>query len=131
MFKCLGKGLLAGLVIKQLGKYRSLLLQLLKLEAVQCYLHGVRVARLAALSLVRMGLEIGLICSGVLLFHMGLFFLLPWTMVAKAILGMILGLLYVAIGSVALYVAMDEKTWLDKSGVAKLLEEAIGQSSGD
>jgi len=52
-------------------------------------------------------------------------------MVAKAILGMILGLLYVAIGSVALHGAMDEKTWLDKSGVAKLLEEAIGQSSGD
>ena len=68
---------------------------------------------------------------GVLLLHAGLFILLPWTVEAKAVLGMFLGLAYVVIGGVALHVAMDEKTWMEKSGAAEMLEEAIGRSNKD
>ena len=69
---------------------------------------------------------IGLIGVGVLLFHAGLFILLPWTVETKAILGIFLGLAYVAIGCIVLHAAMNEKTWMEKSGVAEMLEEAIG-----
>jgi hypothetical protein len=34
-----------------------------------------------------------------------------------------------AIGWVALHVAMNEKTWMEKSGAAEMLEEAIGPSN--
>ena len=98
MFKYLIKGLLAGMAIKLLDNYRHLSIQLLKIEAAKCYLHGVQMARLSAIGLMRMGLVIALICVGVLLFHAGLFILLPWTVEAKAVLGMILGLAYVVIG---------------------------------
>jgi len=131
MFKYLTKGLLAGIAIKLLDNCRHLSIQMLKIDAAKCYLHGVQMARLSAIGLMRMGLVIGLIGVGVLLFHAGLFILLPWTPETKALLGMFLGLAYVAIGCVALHVAMNEKTWMEKSGAAEMLEEAIGQSKKD
>ena len=131
MFKHLTQGLLAGLAIKLLDNCRHLSIQVLKIEATQCYLHGVRMARSSAIGLMRMGLVIGLIVVGALLFHAGLFILLPWTVEVKAVLGMFLGLAYVAIGCVALHVAMDEKTWMEKSGATEMLEEATGQSNKD
>jgi len=131
MFKHLPQGLLAGLAIKLLGNCRHLSIQVLKIEAAQCYLHGVRTARSSAIGLMRMGLVIGLIVVGALVFHVGLFLLLPWTVEVKAVLGVFLGLAYVASGCVALHVAMDEKTWMEKSGAAEMLEEAIGPSNKD
>jgi hypothetical protein len=124
MFKYLTKGLLAGIAIKLLDNCRYLSVQVLKIEAAKCYLHGVRMARLSAIGLMQMGLVISLIGVGVLLFHAGLFILLPWTAETKAVLGMFLGLAYVAIGCVALHAALVEKTWMGKSGVAEMLEGA-------
>ena len=131
MFKCLTRGLLAGMAIKLLDNCRHLSIQVLKIEAAKCYLHGVRMARLSAIGLMLMGLAIGLVGVGVLLFHAGLFILLPWTVEAKAVLAMFLGLAYVAIGWVALHVAMNEKMWMEKSGVAEMLEETTGRSNKD
>ena len=131
MFKYLLKGILSAIAIKLLDNYRQLSVRLLKIEAAKSYLHGVRMARLSAIGLMRMGLVIGLICVGVLLFHAGLFILLPWTVEAKAALGMFLGLAYVVIGVLALRAAMDETTWMEKSGAAEMLEDATGQSRTD
>src|ERR1039457_3824580 len=89
MFKHLFKGLLASIVVKLLESYRRLSVQLLKIEAAKAYLHGVQMARLSALGLMGLGLVIGLICIGVVLIHVGLFILLPWSVAAKAVLGMI------------------------------------------
>ncbi len=129
MFKYLTKGLLAGIAIHLLDNCRHLSVQVLKVEVAKCYLHGVQMARLSTIGLMRMGLMIVLIGVGVLLLHAGLFILLPWTVGAKAILGMLLGLAYVAIGCVGLHATMDEKTWMEKSGAAEMLEEAIDHSN--
>jgi len=128
MIKWLFKGVLSGIAIKLLANYRHLSLQLLKIEAAKSYVHGVRMARLSALGLLRMGLVIGAISLGALLFHVGLFVLLPWTVAAKAVLAMVLGLAYVVIGGVVLRMAMDERTWMEKSGAAELLTEAMRSS---
>jgi hypothetical protein len=77
---------------------------------------------------MRMGLAIGLIGVGMLLFHAGLFILLPWTAESKAIVGIFLGLVYGAFGFVMLRATINEKTWMEKARVAELLEEAGGQS---
>ena len=111
-----------------LNNCRRLSIQTLKIEAAKCYLHGVQMVRLSAIVLMGLGLVIGFICIGMLLFHVGLFILLPWSVEAKAVLGMFLGLAYVVIGCVALRVAMDEKTWMEKSGAAEMVAEATGQS---
>jgi hypothetical protein len=88
----------------------------------------VKVARLSAIGLLGMGLTIGLICVGLLLLHAGLFVLLPWSVRTKARVGMILGIVYVAIGCIVLRTAMDEKTWMEKSGAAGMLDEAIDRA---
>ena len=131
MLKYLFKGLLAGVAIKLLDDYRQLSLQLLKIEAVKVYLRGVRMARSSAIGLMRMALFIMLISFGVLLLHAGLFLLLPWSVEAKAILGICLGLAYLVVGGVALHSAMAEKTWMRKSGATDMLEAAAGQPKED
>ena len=128
MLKCLAKGLLSAIAIKLLDNYRALSVQLLKIEAAKSYLRGVQMARLSVLGLIGLGLLIGLICIGVLLLHAGLFILLPWTVEAKAVLGMCLGAAYVVIGAVALSAAMTQKAWMEKSGAAEMLKEAAGES---
>lgn len=131
MFKSLLKGVLAGIAVKLLANYQRLSIQLLKIEAAKAYLHGVRMARESALGLMRRGLEIVLIGVGLLLVHAGLFILIPWTVKVKALLGILLGFGYVAIGCIALHAAMDEKTWMEKSGVKEMLDEATSQSKKD
>jgi len=123
------KGILSAITIKLLDNYRHLSIQLLKIEAAKSYLHGVRIARQSALSLMQMGLVIGLICVGALLFHAGLLVLLPWTLKAKAVFVMLLGIVYVVGGSLLLRKAMDERVWIEKSGAAEMLKEATGQST--
>jgi len=128
MVKYLIKGLLAGIAAKLLGSCRSLSVQLLKIEAAKCYLHGVEIARLSAISFMRTGLQIGLVCVGALLLHAGLLVLLPWSVEAKALLCVCLGAAYVLIGCIGLRAAIDEKAWMKASGAAEMVEKAIGQS---
>ena len=87
--------------------------------------------RLLAIGLLQTGLVIALICFGTLLLHAGLFILLPWTVQTKAILGILLGATYIVIGGIALRRAMDEGTWMDRSGATKMLEETMVQSRQD
>jgi hypothetical protein len=128
MFNYLIKGVLSAIAVSLLENYRHLSIRLLKIEAAKSYLYGVRTARLSAMGLVRVGLMIGLICIGVLLLHAGLFVLLPWTWKAKALFAMSLGVAYVVIGGVTLRAAMDEKTWMEKSGAAEMLKEVTGDA---
>ncbi len=131
MFKYLMKGLLAAIGIKLLDNYRRLSVQLLKIEAARCYLHGVQMARMSALGLMWIGFLIALIGVGALLFHAGLFILLPGSLEVKAAIAMVLGLIYVALGWLALRAALDEKTWMEKSGAAKMLQDATAPSTAD
>ena len=131
MFKYLIKGVLSGIAVELLHNYRRVSIQLLRIEAAKSCLYGVRMARQMAIGLTGVGLVIGLICVGLVLFHVGLFILLPWTVEAKAVFGMSLGLVYMILGVVALRAAMDERTWMEKSGAAKMLREAIDPSKRD
>jgi hypothetical protein len=124
MFKLLLKGYLATQAIKLLSSYRHLSVDFLRIEAAKSYLHGVRLARLLAIRLLLLGLLIGLICMGVLLFHVGLFILLPYSLETKALLGLLLGITYVIVGSIAVSISLKEKAWMDRSGATAMLKEA-------
>ena len=131
MLKYLLRGILSGIAVKLLDNYRRLSVQLFKIEAAKSYLHGVRMARLSAIGLMSMGLVIALICIGAVLFHVGLFVLLPWSVETKAILAIGLGLAYMVIGGVALRAAMNERRWMEKSGAAEMLADATRQVNAD
>jgi len=127
MLNILFKGYLASMAVKVLNNYRHLSIQFLKIETAKSYLQGVRMARRSALALMKMGFLIGLIFTGVLLFHGALFLMLPWSLHVKAVLGMLLGCVYVMTGFIALYLAFDEKTWITQSGAEALLKEVTKQ----
>ena len=127
MLNSLLKGFLSAVALKLLDHYRQLSVQLLKIEATKAYLQGVRMARRSAFLLILMGIVLGLISMGALLFHVGLFILLPWTVEAKATFAIILGLACMVIGGSVLGIIMNEKTWMEKSGAAEMLNEATGQ----
>jgi hypothetical protein len=129
MFKDLLQGMLSAIAVKLLDRYRQLSMQWMKIEAAKAYVRGVQMARLTALGVIGLGFLITLIAVGVLLFHAGLFILLPWSLEAKAILGMALGLAYMIAGGLVLRRVMDGRTWLDQSGATRMLEEAIGNAS--
>jgi ABC-type proline/glycine betaine transport system permease subunit len=131
MLKNFIKGILSAIVIKVLDNYRHLSIRLLKIEAAKFYLQGVRIARLSALGVAGLGLLIGLMAMGAVLFHVGLFILLPWCVEAKALLAMLLGLVYVATGGLALRAAMNEKVWMEKSGAADMLNDALDRARKD
>ena len=126
MIKCLFKGILSSIAVRLLADYRNLSVRLLKIEAAKSYLNGVRLARLSAIGLIQAGLMIGLVLLGALLFHIGLFILLPWTLKAKALLGVCLGLIYVVCGVVMLRAITDEKIWMEKSGATQMLADVTG-----
>jgi len=123
MFSNLFKGVVSAVALRILVNYQHLSIRMLKIEAAKSYLHGVRLVRLSAIGLMQVVFVVGLIGGGVLLLHAGVFILLPWTVKAKAILGLVMGTAYVVTGVLLLRVAMDEKTWLQKSGSVKMLEE--------
>jgi hypothetical protein len=131
MIKYLAKGVVSAIAVNLLTNYRRLSVHLLKIEIAKSYLHGVKAARSSALGLMALGLVIGLICVGLVLFHVGLFVLLPWHLKAKAILGVVLGLAYVAFGALALQWAMRERTWMEKSGAAEMVREAVARAKKD
>ena len=118
------KGLLADLALKLLANVRQLSTQWLQIEATRSYLQALRLARLSALGLMGMGLLIALIALGALLVHVALFVLLPWSLETKALLCLGAGLVYIVGGILALRAALDERTWLEKSGAAKMLQDA-------
>lgn len=110
------------MAIKFLGAYRCLSLQLLRIDFTKAYLHGVRLVRLSAIGLMSLGLIIAMMCVGALLVHVGLFILLRWTLGAKAILAAVLGLAYMGISGAVLRAAVNERTWMEKSGASRMLQ---------
>lgn len=122
------KGILSDIATSLVADYRRLSVQWLKIEAAKSYLCGIRMARLSAIGVVRMGLIVALICVGTLIAHAALFILLPWSLKTKALVGLLLGFGYVLAGALALHTAMKESTWMEKSGATQMLLDATGSS---
>lgn len=128
MSKHLIKGVLSAVVAELLDNYRRLSVQRLRIEVAKSYVHGVSMVRTSTIGLLLAGFAVGLICVGVILFHAALFVLLPWSAGVKAVIGLVLGFIYAAIGAAALFAAMDEGVWMRKSGAARMVDDAIRPS---
>lgn len=125
MIKQLLQGVQSAIALLVLDRYRCLSVELIKIEAARSYVRGVQVARSATGGLLLIRLIMALIFFGVVLAHVGLFVLLPWTLENKAILGLALGLSYVAVGGLILRFALKEQTWMNASGATRLVSDAV------
>jgi hypothetical protein len=110
MMKGLLSLLLRNAAVLLLKNYRRLSLDLLRIRAAVWYVQGVRSARKAFIAVVALALCLIVGGGGFMLFHVGLFLLLPspW----NAVLLMSLGALYVVVTLLILRWLCSERTWM-------------------
>lgn len=99
--------------------------QLARIRTARAAVRGVQAARLTAAGAFTALLLAGLVAVGFLLFHIGLFLLLPWTLEQRAWLLLILGALYLlAVGIVATRLLRD-RFWMRMTGADRMVERAV------
>lgn len=115
-------GLLEALAVVVLRGYRRISLDLLKIQAAVWYVRGVQTARSAFLAVFMLALCIAVGVVGFVLFHVGLFLLIPWPWNAGAL--MALGSVYVITALFVVRWLCSEKTWMKFSNAGKYVESA-------
>ena len=119
------KSLVGSVAVWLLARYRGLSLDLIRIRATAFYVKGVRAARSAYLGLLALLFAVVLAGAGFVLFHVGLFVLLPkpW----NGIVLMALGAIYMLAALLGLRATVSEKTWMRLSQADRLVAEATGK----
>jgi len=113
------------MIYQLLRSQQRSVLRPLRIRATLMYVKGVRAARWTAFGLVGLCLLYIFLFGGFLLFHVGLFFYLPWTAAEKGCLFMGLGGGYVALTLLILAFALSQKRWMRMTGADKAVLEAL------
>ncbi len=93
-----------------LRRYRDASLDLIRIRAATCYLQGVQGLRCAFMGCLLLSVCLMLLGCGFVIFHIGLFLLLPRFWNAGVLMG--LGAFYMLTVLVLLRWLCSEKTWL-------------------
>jgi hypothetical protein len=103
----------------------SWVLRFVKLELASLYVEAVdRSRRLFILALL--GVLVLLLClSGFTLIHVALFYYLPWSIQDKAILLLVLGLVYFWVPLILIILAASRKAWMKASGATEFCDKAL------
>ncbi len=110
------KGLMSGLVAGLARSLQGNASDLVKIRAAIWYLRAIRTVRQIYLLSMAGTLTLLLVVAGFVLFHIGLFAMLPTP--ANAIVIMVLGLIYMVAGLCILRFVSSEKQWMQASGAA-------------
>lgn len=109
-------------IIKALfGRLIDGVLDNLKLQAAAAYVAGVRKTRQAFIALLGSFLLLLLMMSGFLLIHVALFIWLPWSLPLKALILLILGLVYLGGGLAVVFRLSSDRTWMKFAKVDHIL----------
>ena len=85
----------AGLI----NSYRRVSIDLLKIQAATAYVKGVQTVRRWWIGAIMMALLLLLLAAGFVMVHVGFFLWVPWMPATKAIVLLLLGLLYMGGGA--------------------------------
>ena len=111
------KSLLGGVALWLAKHFQAFSIDLLKIRAAIWYLRAVRTARQAYLLHVNLTLSVALAGAGFLMFHIGLFALLPPPFNAIAL--MVLGCVYTVVGLYVVNATCSEQKWMRLTGADK------------
>jgi cytochrome b subunit of formate dehydrogenase len=89
------------------------------------YVRGVQTARSVLLFYLGLLALIGLIMAGIVIFHVGLFYCLPWSLKARAVLLMILGGIYFVVPLLVLFFWSRDQFWMKATGADEIVENAL------
>ena len=94
---------------------------ILQIEAAAVYVAGVRKARQAFIALLGLAVFLLLTLSGFVFIHIALFAWLPWSLPAKALVLLVLGMIYLGGGLAVVLGLSSDRTWMRFTKVDRIL----------
>jgi hypothetical protein len=110
-----------GIISALFGRWIDRVLDSLKTEAAAVYVAGVRKARQAFIALLGLALFLLLALSGFVLIHVALFAWLPWSLPAKSLVLLVLGMVYLGGGLAVVLGLISDRTWMRFTKVDRIL----------
>jgi hypothetical protein len=101
-------------------------LKVLKLRAAIYYLEGVKGAHRILILVCVLVFVITLIGAGLVLVPLALLMFMPWDPVTKAVVGTVIGAVYLLVPAVALISLLSEKRWMRLTGATEVLRKLAG-----
>lgn len=98
-------------------------LKLLKLRVAIYYLEGVKSAHRILLLLCLLVFVITLIGAGLVILPLALLIFMPWEPSTKAIVGTLIGAIYLIVPVAALATLLSEKRWMKITGASEILRK--------
>ena len=110
-------GIISALFRRWIGRVQDIL----QIEAAAVYVAGVRKARIAFIALLGLALSLLLALSGFLFIHLAFFAWLPWSLTAKALVLLVLGMVYLGGGVAVVLGLSSDRTWMRFTKVDRIL----------
>jgi hypothetical protein len=110
-----------GIISALFGRWLGRVQDILQIEAAAVYVAGVRKARQAFIALLGLALVLLLALSGFVLIHVALFVWLPWSLPAKALVLLVLGVVYLGGGLAVVLGLSSDRTWMRFTKVDRIL----------
>ena len=98
-------------------------LKMLKLRVAIYYLEGVRGAHRILMLICLLVFVITLIGAGLVMVPVALLLFMPWEPTTKAVVGIIIGAIYLLVPAVALISLLSEKRWMRLTGATEVLRK--------
>lgn len=98
-------------------------LKLLKLRAATYYLEGVKGAHRILILICLLVFVITLIGAGLVIIPLALLLFMPWEPSTKAVVGIVIGAIYLLVPAVALISLLSEKRWMRLTGATEVLRK--------
>ena len=110
-----------GIASALFGRYINGVMDIVRTQAAAAYVAGVVKVRQAFIAMLSLALFLLLALSGFVLIHVALFAWLPWSLPVKALVLLVLGVVYLGCGlSVAMWLSSD-RTWMKFAKVDRVL----------
>jgi hypothetical protein len=100
-------------------------LKMLKLRAAIYYLEGVKGARRILILVCLLVFVITLIGAGLVIVPLALLLFMPWDPATKAVVGIVVGAIYLLVPAVALISLLSEKRWMRLTGATEVLRKLV------
>jgi len=110
-----------GIISALFGRWIDGVLDAMRTEAAAVYVAGVRKARRAFVALLSVAVFLLLALSGFVLVHVALFAWLPWSLPVKALILLILGVVYLSGGVAVVLGLSSDRTWMKFAKVDRIL----------
>ncbi len=117
------KTFLAVGLLTLLKRYEKNTVTLVQIEAASYYVKGVSKARSVFIFYLIFSCLLLLLLAGFVFLHVALFIYLSWSPQAKAILLMVLSVVYIMIGLVGIFLFCSQKQWMKFSKANTLVEK--------